>query len=265
MGAPRGSGWLGRRCLPIVVLLGTGCALLLAGGSTAAGPTIEAASSGYYFVWRPASATVGVGGAVSFKNPSASVPHGVTWTGGPAAPGCTGIPVDGEGTNWSGECTFPQAGNYTFICKVHPTEMKGTIVVGSTAPPPGGTPPPGGSTESPLQGSASQAVKVARNQHGSRVRGSVSLSAAGAGGKLDVRLYAKRAALSQGSGGGNAQVGRTVRSALKAGRVSFAVPLKKAGRQALGRLKKLSLSVKIVVTPPGGAAVTLKRGVVLHA
>ena len=48
------------------------------------------------------------------------------------------------------------------------------------------------------------------------------------------------------------------------GRLSFAVPLKGVARRALARLEKLSLSVKLVVTPPGRAALTLNRGVVLH-
>jgi plastocyanin len=241
--------------------------LLLSGGSSAEGPAIEATTgAGGYFVWKPPTATVGLGGAVTFKSPSATIPHGVTWTGGPEKPACSGVPIDQEKTNWSGECSFAQAGTYAFVCTVHPTEMKGTITVSSSAAPPGAPPPPGGSTESPLRGSPSQAVKVAKSQRGTKVRGSVALTQAGAGSKLEVRLFAKRSALSGGSGGsGNAQVGRIVRSAQYAGRVSFAVPLKKPGRRALARLEKLSLSVKVVVTPPGRDAVTLKRGVVLHA
>src|SRR6476620_11283237 len=72
------------RRLPLALLLGLMFALPFAAGSSADGPTIEAAgpgSNGYY--WKPSSATVGPGGSVSFRNVSAVVPHGVTWTGGP--------------------------------------------------------------------------------------------------------------------------------------------------------------------------------------
>src|SRR5215207_8711296 len=91
--------------------------------SSAEGPTIEA--SGYS--WSPSTAQTPTGGSVSFKSPSASVPHGVSWSGGPATPSCSGVPIDEGKTSWSGACAFPQPGSYGFYCTVHPTEMKGTI------------------------------------------------------------------------------------------------------------------------------------------
>jgi plastocyanin len=241
--------------LPAVLLLGT-AALLFVPGSSAEGPTIEAAgpgSSGYF--WRPSTASTGLGGTVTFKNPSDSVPHGLKWTGGPGAPSCTGgVPVNGEGTSWSGDCTFGQAGTYSFVCTVHPTEMKGTITVSSTEVPVGPPPPSGGATESPLRGPASRALSLAKLQRGSLVRGSINLSQASAGGRLEVLLLAK--------GGG--RVGRLSRSDLRAGRLSFTVPLKAGARRTLRAQKRLPLTVQVVVTPPGRAALTLKRGVVLH-
>jgi plastocyanin len=237
------------------LLLGCVAVLQFAPGSSAEGPTIESAEkSGPSYYWLPSTATVGIGGTVNFKSTSTVIPHGLKWTGGPEKPSCPGVPIEGEKTNWSGTCTFAQAGTYSFVCTVHPTEMKGTITVSSTEVPPGGPPPPGGSTESPLQGPASSALRIAKSQHGRKVRGSVNLSPASAGGRLEVVLLAK-------SGG---RVGRLSRSYLSAGRVSFAVPLKPSGRRALRARKRLSMTVQVVVAPPGGAALTLKRGVVLH-
>jgi hypothetical protein len=128
--------------------------------------------------------------------------------------------------------------------------MKGTIAVTSTGEPPPVEPPP---TESPLQGPASRALKLAKSQHGGTVRGSLDLSQAAAGGKLEVLL-------SKGQG----RAGRLVRSPLAAGRVSFAVPLKRAMRRTLRSRGKISLAVRVIVTPPGGTALTLRRGVTLH-
>jgi plastocyanin len=239
----------------VALLLGCAAALQLVPGSSAEGPTIESAETktpSYY--WRPSTATVGLGGTVNFKSTSTVVPHGVTWTGGPEKPSCTGVPIEQEKTNWSGACTFAQAGSYSFVCTVHPTEMKGTISVSTTEVPPPPPPPPGGSTESPLRGPVSSALKLARSQHGNSVRGSINLSQASAGGKLEVLLLAKR--------GG--KVGRLSRLYLKAGRLSFTVPLKPRGRRMLKASEKLPLTVQIVVTPPGRAALTLKKGVVLH-
>src|SRR5207302_3689665 len=103
---------------------------------------------------------------------------------------------------------------YTFYCTVHGAEMSGSITVNSngtttattSTPPPttGSTTSSGGSggiqpgsskapsgagaPGSPLAGSAASAVKLAPTQRGSSVRGSVEVSAAGAGGLLTVEL-----------------------------------------------------------------------------
>jgi plastocyanin len=249
MGARRKGGFF------VALLLGGIVLLLPVTSGSAEGPTIESAgpgSNGYF--WRPPTASIGLGGTVTFKSPSPTVPHGLKWTGGPEKPSCAGVPIEGEQTNWSGDCTFAQAGTYSFICNVHPTEMKGTITVGSSETPPPPPPPPGGPVESPLRGPASSAVKLAKSQHGTSVKGSVALSQAASGGKLNVTLLAKK--------GG--RVGRLTRLYLKPGRLSFSVPLKARGRRMLKASKKLPLTVQIVVTPPGRAALTLRKGVVLH-
>jgi hypothetical protein len=92
----------------------------------------------------------------------------------------------------------------------------------------------------------------------------VNLSQASAGGRLEVLLLARRASLSAAGSSAMSNVGRVVRTALKAGRVSFTVPLKSVARRALRSQEKLSLKVKVRVMPPGRAVLTLTRGVVLH-
>src|SRR4051794_39877080 len=110
-----------------------GWALLLLGAlglwsaqiSPAEDPTIEPAESASGFYWRPSSVTLASGASATFRNPSNIVAHGLAWTGGPAQPSCSGVPVGSSGTAWSGSCTFAEAGTYSFVCTVHPTEMKG--------------------------------------------------------------------------------------------------------------------------------------------
>lgn len=254
----------GRRRLSLALLLMAAASLYLAVATRAEGPTIEAGESGGYLAWKPSTATVETGGTVAFVNATA-VPHGVSWKSGPEAPSCSGVPIDGEGTNWSGSCAFAQAGTYAFVCPVHPTEMKGSVDVGSPGTTPTNPPPPAGeSTESPLAGKPSQALRIAKSQRGISVRGSIGLSQASVGGRLQVELLARRAALSGPGHAGTLRVGRLVRSPQRAGRIPFAVALKRAARGALHRDGRLPLSVKVVVKPARGAALTLKRGVVLH-
>jgi plastocyanin len=256
-----------RARLLFAVPLGLALVLLSGAASSAEGPTIEAAGGGPYY-WSPASAQTTPGGTVNFKNPSASVLHGVTWSGGPATPACSGVPIDDFKTSWSGSCTFPQAGSYSFYCSVHPTEMKGTITASSTGGPPDpGTPPPPPPTDSdgsPLQGTVSQAVRLAASQQGTTVRGSVNLSSAADGGKLDVELLMPRTLLPDAGRVGQVRVGRLVRGGLKEGRLPFAVSLRRVARRALQDRGRLALKVRMTITTAGGKTLTLKRSVGVH-
>lgn len=191
------------------------------------------------------------------------VPHGVRWTGGPEKPSCSGVPVEQEKIGWSGDCTFAQAGSYTFVCTVHPTEMKGTIEVSSGAPPPAPPEAPAASPESPLQVPASSALRLAGNQAGTSVLGSIALSPASAGGKLEVLLLTK-GPLTMTARRAGTRVGRLLRSPLGVGRTAFAVPLEGRARRALSSRERLPLTVHVTVRAPGQAALTLQRGVVLH-
>jgi plastocyanin len=247
--------------LLLLALMGVG-AFQATGISAADDPTVEPAETPNGYVWKPAAVNTALGASVAFRNPGNVVPHGVHWTGGPEKPSCSGVPVDDFGPSWSGACTFAQAGTYTFVCTVHPEEMRGTITVssGETTPPPSGSGPEAPPT---AEGAAVEALRLPRNQRRAAVRGSTAISPSAVGGSLIVELEAKRASLGE-RGTGTSRVGKLTRSLASAGRVRFAVPLKSVARRALQHARRLSLTVKIVVIPPDGSATTLKRRVELH-
>jgi len=242
---------------------------------TAPGPKPEPASK----------ITLTAGGEVMFID-HATTAAAVVWLG--STPACTGVPASAT-TNWQGKCKFEQPGTYNFESSTlfngggsenytkyeivvegaaigtTPTTPTTTAPTTTTPSPTGGS-GPGAAPSSPLVGSASEAVKLARTQHGSSVRGSVEISQAGVGGRLEVDLLASGASLARAAGH-SAQVllGRLVRTSLYAGTTSFTVALSAKGKAALRRRRRLALTVKITLTPLHGAAVTLIRGVVVHA
>jgi plastocyanin len=221
--------------------------ILLPAVASSADPTIEATGGGPYS-WSPSAAQTVPGGAVTFKNPSGSVEHGVTWTSGPETPTCSNVPINDGKTSWTGSCSFTQAGTYGFYCSVHPTEMKGAITVSASGTPPNQPPPTG----SPGPGPALTALKLAKRQRGVSVRGSVDISQSGVGARLQVDLFATRAKL---FGAGHS---------LPEGLVPFTVSLKRVARVALRRDERLPLQVKVAVTPTTGAAMRLARTVIVH-
>jgi plastocyanin len=120
--------------------LGIVLAVLPAIAGSVPNPTIDAVNAvpyGHY--WSPAQAVVATGGTVTVRNMT-TVEHGVNWVGGPAQPECSsGVPVGkttaAAGREWSGTCTFAQAGTYTFYCTIHGPEMTGTITVATPGAP----------------------------------------------------------------------------------------------------------------------------------
>jgi plastocyanin len=118
-------------------------------------------------------------------------------------------------------------------------------------------PPP----EPPLAGGPS----LRSTQRGTSVKGSLDVSQSGAGGRLEVNLLAKSASLAAAHRSGSVRVGRLVHTSVSAGKVSFSVALIARGRSALRRHHRLALTVKVTLTPPRGAAVTVTRSVVLRA
>jgi plastocyanin len=242
---------------------------LYASASIAAGPTIEAAGGQSGYSWNPSHIDTSPGESVSLSNSSPTVPHGITWTGGPGTPACSGVPIDSGKESWSGSCSFAQAGTYTFVCYVHPTEMKGTITVGSTGP----TPPtgpnspesagPAGSPGPPGPGAIATGLKLAKAQRGGAVRGSIDLLT-GAGGELEIELLGARSSLLDTRQTGKMRVGRLVRSALPPGQVAFTVSLKPVARRALRSRGSLPLTAAVSVTAPGGATFERNRRVLME-
>jgi plastocyanin len=282
----------------LAATLGAWVVLLPAVAGSETSPSIEAVNgTGFYaeqiHSWSPSQATVPAGGVVAISNPTA-VAHGVEWKEGPETPTCSaGVPVGTtpahSGPNWSGTCTFAKAGVYRFYCTVHGPEMTGTVTVsadGSTTisapamtgvgsspatpapsvePAAAGTPGTPGSSSSPLAGSARAAIKLGASQHGSSVHGSVAVSEDGAGGRLELDLLAASSSLKLSSHASKVRVGRLVHPSLRAGSVPFTVALDTTGKRALRRRGHLSLTVRIVLTPAHGSAVTITRTVLLRA
>jgi plastocyanin len=243
---------------------------LYASGSIAAGPTIEAAGGGnssYY--WNPGHIDTSTGESVAFSNSSPTVPHGITWTGGPGTPACSEVPIDGGKESWSGTCNFTEAGTYTFVCYIHPTEMKGTITVDSAGPTPPtdpnppeapgspGSSGPGGPADS---GAIATGLKLAKTQRGGAVRGSIDLPA---GGELEVELLGARSSLFDTTQTGKIRVGRLVRSALPPGRAAFTVSLERVARRALRSRGSLPVTAVVSVAAPGGATFERNRRVLM--
>jgi hypothetical protein len=222
---------------------------------------------------------VASGGTVTF------VDHGkeanIAWTG--TAPTCEpSVPVAPASpkTSWEGTCTFATSGTYKFesstlfkdysndytkyeiVVEGTPTTTTTTGTTGTTTTTTTTTPSP--SPESPLAGSQSQAVKVAKSQHGGSVKGSLNLSKAAAGDRLEVDLLAQSAFLAKAKHSTRVRVGRYVRSSLSAGKLSFSVKLNAKARRAIKRHHKLALTVEIVLTPASGEALTITRSVVQH-
>jgi plastocyanin len=140
-----------KRVLLLASLIGAAMAILPAVAGFASGETVSAMEeAGLYgskrHYWMPSLVEkVAPGGSVTFQNTSATVPHGIVWTGGPGTPICekggvgkevpvyTAVGQGGE-TGWKGSCRFSQAGTYTFYCSVHGSEMSGTIKVANGEP-----------------------------------------------------------------------------------------------------------------------------------
>ena len=280
--------------LGLAAVLGAAVVMLPAVASSEAGPMISAVGGGPYgesYAWSPASVEVASGGNVTFQNVSSTVSHGLVWDTAEAPSCSSGIPLGRGETSWKGTCNFSHPGSYNFHCYVHPTQMKGTVTVSAsgttTVTTPGGPPGttttgttttgtatapgaqepggPGGPSGSPLAGSASSAIRLARLQHGGAVRGAVAVSEAGSGGRLEVDLLARRASLAGAPHAPLASAGRLVRSSLRAGVVSFKVPLNARAAHALRAHHRLALTVRIVIRPVHGSPATVTRSVLLRS
>jgi plastocyanin len=256
-------------------LIGAGCAALLFAPALAIGqaPGITAVGT----TWRatPGSGStlmVTVGATVTFSNPGTQ-DHYVKFTGGPA-PSCTaGVPTSYKVGAWSGECTFPTAGVYEFVCPLHDAppdfNMSGTIRVvvptptptptpdpdPSATPSPGATPTPAPTSVPTSQTQSSLKLRLASGQRGTRVRGQVDVLHAAS--RLEVTL---RARLSRA----RVRAGRTVRASTAAGAVAFSVPLNAKAKRVLRSRKRLTVTVAVALTPPGAKTITRSQKVKLR-
>jgi hypothetical protein len=226
------------------------------------------------------------GGTISFEDNDAGAPTDVIWMG-PARPtSCIGVvEAPPTKTGWKGTCTFSTAGEYEFESEglfknIYSNYTKYKVIV-ETAGGGGGTTSTTTTTttipttttpttttspaslESPLAGSESQAVKVAKSQRGRSVKGSLQISKAGGGDRLEVDLLATAASLAK-AGHATRVVGRFVSSSVSAGQRPFSVKLNAKARRALKRHHRLALKVKITLTPASGEALTITRSVVQH-
>jgi plastocyanin len=149
-----------------------------------------------------------------------------------------------------------------------PSPSPGTPSPGTTpaSPAPTVTQPPPASAPRTLElplGAPLGAVALRSSQHGAAVSGSLDVSAAGAGGHLEVDLLARGASIAKVKHSASVLVGRLVRSTVPAGKLSFVVKLDAKARAALGRHRRLVLTVRITLTPKRGRATITTRAVVL--
>jgi plastocyanin len=100
-------------------------------------------------------------------------------------------------------------------------------------------------------------------QRGTSVAGSLDVAATGAGGRLEVDVFARGASIARAKRSSSVLVGRVVRSSVAAGTVRFSVKLDAMARRALRRRHSLALSVRIALTPPDGHTTSLTRRVLL--
>jgi hypothetical protein len=231
---------------------------------------------------QPASkVTIASGGSVTFADSKTAA--NIAWTG--AAPTCeSAVPVAPASpkTGWEGKCTFATPGTYKFESStLWPEYTKYEVVVEGSSPAPptpttgGGGGSTGGSTTgtttsgpapagespgSPLSG----APRISSSQRGSIVKGSLEISKAGAGDRLEVNLIATAASLAKAAHATQI-VGRFVSASVSTGQRSFSVKLDTKARRALKRRHHLALKVEITLTPANGEATSITRSMTLHA
>ena len=171
--------------------------------------------------------TIAQGGTISFEDNDSKAPTDVLWKG--AAPSCTPAVPSTPRTSWSSTCTFVNAGEYEFESqelfnadgfnytqyKVIVEKSAGTATTPTTpttTTPTTTTPTTPMTPSEPNQGTplegGSKALKLAGNQHGSTVHGSIEVSQAGSGGRLEVGLFAATASLAKAGHPAQVQIGR---------------------------------------------------------
>jgi plastocyanin len=238
--------------------------------------TVTAVDAGTTHAWDGGTVTIAKGGTVTFRYPSGTSTHFVSF-GDTQPTACSGVPTGPAGPGWEGTCRFDTPGTYAFVCPVHPDQMTGTItVVGPPAVTPTATPTPTpggggapGATPTPVAGSGTTAtqttlpVSLAKAQTGARVRGTVRVELAGS--RLEVSVWAPRRTISGGRSARPVRIGRFAKSSTPAGKVSFAIAIDAKARSALRRHRRLSVTVAVALTLPGGHKLTRSEKGTLRA
>jgi hypothetical protein len=230
---------------------------------------------------RPASkVTIASGGSLAFADSKTAA--NIAWVGTPPAcePAVPVAPAPPK-TGWEGKCTFATPGTYDFESSTLFNDgidnyTKYEVVVEASNATPTGTTGAGGSTpgtttsgpvpagETPTGSPLSGAPRISSSQRGSTVKGSIEVSKAGAGDRLEVDLIATTPSPAK-TGQATQVVGRFVSASVSAGQRSFSVKLNTKARRSLKRHHRLALKVKIALTPAYGEETILTRSVTLHA
>jgi plastocyanin len=274
----------------LALVAGAAAAIPVAAGSEGT-PSVGAFSYAGSNYWYPSAVAVAPGGSVKISN-ATGVAHGLLFVSGPVAPACSeSIPYGSgrSGTSWSGTCTFPSAGVYTFYCTVHGAEMTekvtaeaagtttttttttgGTTTTTTTVTTPTGTGNgyvPGG-TQGSTGGSTSPAASgagglagarllAAATLPGGRVRASLDVPAGAAGAALEAELLASRATLERGASARLVAIARARRTSLPAGHVTVTLRADRRARRTLARHRRLAVTLRVALELPGGSPGTL--------
>jgi hypothetical protein len=134
-----------------------------------------------------------------------------------------------------------------------------TTTTTTTSPPPTTTgTTPTGTTPSGGGQAAARSLRSPAVQHGTTVKGSVTIASGGADFEADLLGSTSQLARS-------VVVGKTVKHGVAAGKLSFKVSLNKRGRAALKRHRRLALKLVVKVSGPGGARSSLSRAISLRS
>lgn len=257
------------------VLLAIAVTFAIAGNARGGVPVTPAASftaTDFYWTVTGSTATfvhIEPGQSVAFAYPMGFSTHNADF-GSLAPTSCTQstgadsgsvppLPHTFTAAPWSGTCTFNTDQTYQFYCDLH-NSMHGTIVVGTGGPSGGaGTPPwTGPSDKNSLIGDA---LRIARTQHSTRVRGSAAVAVKDS--KLVVEVFANPKSLAAASTAKLRLIGRVTKSSLATGRAKFSARINKRARAALVRTGRLGVRVRVRLTDPSGSVTTATRNIVL--
>ena len=273
----------------LALAAGTGAALAVAGAaSVTAAPTasLRLVDFAVENVADPDSnsATIDAGGTVTFSYPDGGSFHNVdfqtdpttcTQTAGQVLGAVPPLPTSPLGEGWAGVCRFDNVGTYAFVCQAHPNIVGEVIVV-----PAGGTTGTTGTTTTSTDTTPTDTtttdttttdrtppppprLNIDKRQQGTVLRGTVTTPAGPS--RIAVSAFVSNRVLASAKRAKSVRVGSQTKRSTGTGRTSFAVKLNRAARRALKRRGRLAVTLKVVVTPAGGRAVTRTTAVALRA